>query len=376
MAAFLRARNEHTLRAYRQDLAVLATFLKVSSPEAAAEKLLQLRGGRANELALNFQAYLVEKKLSPATVNRRMSTLRALAKLGRMLGMISWSIEVENLGTEAYRDTLGPGTVAVLKMLDKLPATAKGVRDTVIVRLLHDLALRRGEVVSLDREHWSPERGALHVLGKKRLEREWITVPDVTRRALEAWLEIRGDDPGPMFQALDGKHFGHRLTGSAVFAIIRKLGISVGVVTRPHGLRHAAITGSLDKNGGNVRASARFSRHKNLDTLVKYDDNRLDLGGQMATLVALPEREGPAPAAAPRAKRRPTTWQAFAAFVERKAPGWDPTAADARAVGAFLRELRGQGVKRGLLEQVARAVSSKLPWWTGELPAELAKDID
>ena len=122
-----------------------------------------------------------------------------------------------------------------------------------------------------------------------------------------------------MFQALDDKHFGHRLTGSAVYEIIHKLGISVGVVTRPHGLRHTAITGSLDKNGGNVRASARFSRHKNLDTLTKYDDNRLDLGGQMATLVALPERLGVAPTA--ERARRPTPWEAFVAFVARRAPG-------------------------------------------------------
>lgn len=373
MAAFLRARNEHTLRAYGQDLDVLATFMGVATRELAAEKLLQLRGGRANELALNFQASLVEKGLSPATINRRMSTLRALAKLGRMLGMISWSIEVENLGTQAYRDTRGPGTVAILKMLDKLPATAKGVRDTLIVRLLHDVALRRGEIVSLDREHWSPERGALSVLGKKRLEREWVTIPEVTRRALEAWLEIRGDEPGPMFQALDDKHFGHRLTGSAVYEIIHKLGISVGVVTRPHGLRHTAITGSLDKNGGNVRASARFSRHKNLDTLTKYDDNRLDLGGQMATLVALPERLGVAPTA--ERARRPTPWEAFVAFVARRAPGRDPINAAPSVVAVFLRELKARGVAAEHAGRVARAVSSKLPWWTGELPAELAKEL-
>jgi integrase/recombinase XerC len=55
---------------------------------------------------------------------------------------------------------------------------------------------------------------------------------------------------------------------------------------RPHGLRHAGITTALDRTGGDVRAVARFSGHKKLDTLLIYDDNRRDLGGQVAGLVS------------------------------------------------------------------------------------------
>ena len=55
---------------------------------------------------------------------------------------------------------------------------------------------------------------------------------------------------------------------------------------RPHGLRHASITAALDITGGDVRAVQRFSRHRNLTTLTVYDDNRLDLGGKVARLVA------------------------------------------------------------------------------------------
>ncbi len=42
----------------------------------------------------------------------------------------------------------------------------------------------------------------------------------------------------------------------------------------------------LDLNGGDVRAVQRFSRHKDVRTLLAYDDNRQDLGGKMAGLVA------------------------------------------------------------------------------------------
>ena len=55
---------------------------------------------------------------------------------------------------------------------------------------------------------------------------------------------------------------------------------------RPHGLRHAAITAVLDRSGGNLRAAAKFSRHRDIRTLMIYDDNREDLGGAMARLIS------------------------------------------------------------------------------------------
>ena len=55
---------------------------------------------------------------------------------------------------------------------------------------------------------------------------------------------------------------------------------------RPHGVRHASITDALDCTNGNIRVVQRFSRHRDLRVLTRYDDNRRDLGGEMARLVA------------------------------------------------------------------------------------------
>jgi integrase/recombinase XerC len=51
---------------------------------------------------------------------------------------------------------------------------------------------------------------------------------------------------------------------------------------RAHGLRHSAITEALEENLGDIRKVPRFSRHRNVQTVIKYDDNRQDLGGQVA----------------------------------------------------------------------------------------------
>ena len=68
--------------------------------------------------------------------------------------------------------------------------------------------------------------------------------------------------------------------------VLKDLGKKAGIKTRPHGLRHSAITEALEATGGNIRAVARFSRHKNIQTLMIYDDNRQDLGGEIAKLIA------------------------------------------------------------------------------------------
>ena len=56
--------------------------------------------------------------------------------------------------------------------------------------------------------------------------------------------------------------------------------------TTPHGLRHQGITRALDLAHGDVRKVRRFSRHAKLETLLKYDDNRVDEAGAIARMLS------------------------------------------------------------------------------------------
>jgi integrase/recombinase XerC len=77
-----------------------------------------------------------------------------------------------------------------------------------------------------------------------------------------------------------------RLSAAGLYALVRRLGEQAGLKVWPHGLRHAAITEALDRTGGAVRAVQRFSRHRDLRTLIVYDDRRVDLAGDVARQVA------------------------------------------------------------------------------------------
>ncbi len=299
LSAFLAGRSPLTLRAYQRDLEDFRRYTDLATVAQAAALLLTQGHGAANGLALAYRADLVARGLAPASINRRLAAVRSLVKVARTLGLVPWALEVANVTSQGYRDTRGPGDEGyrrLLAALDRRRGPAAH-RDRAAVRLLFDLALRRGEVVSLDLAHLDlaadvPGRpGVVHVLGKGQTERVPLTLPEPTRAALAGWLAVRGPTPGPLFVNFDRarKGLGRRLTGRSLHRIVRALGQEAGLKeVRPHGLRHAAITAALDRTGGDIRAVQRFSRHRDVRVLTVYDDNREDLGGHVARLVASP----------------------------------------------------------------------------------------
>lgn len=284
MALFLESHRPTTMAAYRRDLEDFATFCGQATEQAVAE-LLALSAGEANRRVLSYRVHLRQRQLSPATINRRLAALRSLSKLARLLGHTGWTLEVGNLASEAYRDTRGPGRESVQSLLS---ASEKNPRDLAILRLLYDLGLRRAEVCALDLADW--EGGRLWVLGKGRLEKLPLELPQITRQALADWVAVRGSAPGPLFTSADrsGKGDG-RLTGRSVHRIVAGYATALGITARPHGLRHTAITEACKAAaaaGIGIEEVLDFSRHKSLSVLMRYRDRERNVQGKLAALVA------------------------------------------------------------------------------------------
>lgn len=279
LQAFLSNRNPNTLRNYRKALEDFQAFLGADSPEAAVSELFAMSHGDANAMVLSYKSELVEQKLAPNTVNVRLAAIKSIGKLARILGLVPWTLEVESLKVQAYRDTSGPGKGAILKAIEDLAQKTDPIslRDQAIIRTLYTYALRRKEVAGLNLEDYDPENSKLWILGKARLDQEPITVPPKTKISIDAWIAVRRPGPGALFTNFDpsGKG-GDRLSTKGIWRVVKKYGLG-----HTHGLRHSAITEAFDK-GMDVRTIQRFSRHKDPRTLMIYDDNRKDLGGEVA----------------------------------------------------------------------------------------------
>jgi integrase/recombinase XerC len=289
---FLTGRSKATVRAYQRDLEDFRQFTGAATVERAAEVFLQAGQGQANAIALRYRAHLLDRGLQPATVNRRLAALRSLVKLARLFGLVVWELETPNVRHEAYRDTRGPGKNVVREMLKQasLGTSPRLRRDCAILHLLYDLGLRRGEVVALDLADVELPQSRIQVRGKGRREKTPLTLPLPTLHALTEWLALRGETPGPLFTNFDRAKKGDgRLTADHVYRIVRNAGEQVGVKTRPHGLRHTAITEACkvaQSVGIGLEEVLDFSRHKSLQVLMLYRDRERNVQGQLATLIA------------------------------------------------------------------------------------------
>lgn len=244
--------------------------------------------------ALLADADQLARKLAPDTIDCPLSTLRRAVRVARRLGLVDWSLDVELLRSESYRDTAGPGLEGWRAILAAAEREAAGnspmaLRDLAIVRCLHDRGLRSIEVLRLDLADVDLEGKRLAVVGKGKQERSWLTINSPTAAALAGWIKARGPDRGPLMTRTDLGALGRpdRLTHAAVWRAVRRLGKLAGLASpaRPHGLRHQATTRLLDLTGGDVRRVRRVTRHAKLDTVAIYDDARQDFGGQLAELL-------------------------------------------------------------------------------------------
>ena len=295
-------RSPATKRAYASDLAGFFGAPGQVPPPTDVQAFLALP---APQVALRLAAYkgtMLTAGLAEATVNRRLAAVRSLLKFSHRLGLSQTDGRglVDSEKVRAYRDTRGTDLKA-LKRLLALPeelhgaGTVRTLRDSALLRLLCENALRRAEVCALRVRDFSLTGRTLAVLGKGRgTQKAPVTLSPKTAEAVAAYLLAAGHasgGDGPLFLSLDRRLAkagpqGAGLTPDGLHDLIGRYGAALGIRLTPHKLRHSAITAALDATGGDVRKVQKLSRHADLRTLTIYDDNRADLQGEVTGLLS------------------------------------------------------------------------------------------
>ncbi len=288
-----RSPSPHTRRVYRS--AIRDFFAAVADGEVTPERLAQfltLDQPQAFELVSQYHGQLIELRLAPATINRKLAALKSLVSYAAECGKCHYTLtNVKSEKLKPYRDTSGISSDAFKRMLDAVDIdTLKGKRDYAILLLLWGNALRRSEVVQTNIGDFDPETRTLRIYGKGRAgQAETVKLGKGALSALGDWLNARGDcDPNqPLFIAIHKSYYGHRLITHSLWKLVRKYALAAGITKpmSPHRIRHSSITAALDATGGDVRAVQKLSRHSNLNTLMIYDDNRSNEQGRITDLL-------------------------------------------------------------------------------------------
>ena len=281
-------RSPNTRRAYSKDI---NDFFRVIVDRQPTRDLvlefLHLEQTQAVRVVMDYKSKLIEKKLKPATVNRRLAAIRSLTAIGRKIGVCNYTLEdVKAEKYQAYRDTTGIDKDAIVRVLNLAKkarvanthrSRLKGIRNYALLRLLWGNALRRGEIAATNISDFDKLAATLLIIGKgSNGEKQTINLPPKTAIAIAQWLKARGEEneAAPLFVAVDNANYGKRLSGNAIYTMVDKLCAAAGISKKmsPHRIRHSAITAALDASDGNIRKVQKLSRHKDINTVMTIGD--------------------------------------------------------------------------------------------------------
>ncbi len=259
--------SPHTLRNYGADL---REFLDYFSPPGAAPPAL----AGIDLLSLReWLGYLYSRDQKPATIRRKLASLRALFRF------LSREHRIERDPARLLRLPRMPRTLPDVPNTEVTNALVDGAsrddlerpfpaRDRLLLELLYGCGLRISEAVGLNLEDFDRRERWARVRGKGRKERQ-VPYGSKSAGALDAYLEARQSETEP--HALFLNHRGSRLTDRGARNIVKFYATYVtgDSSIHPHTLRHAFATDLLS-HGADLRAIQELLGHARLSTTQKY----------------------------------------------------------------------------------------------------------
>ena len=179
-------------------------------------------------------------------------------------------------------------TPEIRRLVRSCDSSLAGLRDRALLLIGYAGALRRSELIGVDREHITFHAAAIELLiprskGDPEGEGQRISIgrgrslETCPVRALEAWLRISATEFGPVFRRVTrhGTVEPTRLSAEAVRLILLKRAALAGITgtelapITPHGLRAGFVTQAY-RAGARDDEIMQHTRHKHLATMRRY----------------------------------------------------------------------------------------------------------
>lgn len=271
------ARSEHTQRAYVNDLAQFANFIR---PQTCIDRIA------ADDIE-NWASKLREEGYAAASMKRKLATLRVFFRYWIRRTHLSSSPMSElriNFGpTQKLPKFLKQAEMtSLLSVAQELVRKTKiqhdgqindgfiALRNLALLRLLFATGIRVGEAASLNLSDYSHDDNSFRILGKGQRPRLAFLVAEVAIECHHQYLDIRRSiDVGT--NALFLNSSGQRLSTQGIAYSLRILAESASLSRRvtPHMLRHTAATYLL-RNGADLRIVQEFLGHASIVTTQRY----------------------------------------------------------------------------------------------------------
>jgi len=255
----------HTTVAYRGDLEQFLAFLNsIGNPSINQLKATHVRA---------WMSDMMQHKIAPRSIHRKISSLRALMKHLRKDGSINHDPLIKITVPKTPKHLVKDIPAEDLKnMFERFPwnEVEHGERDRLLLLLFYTSGMRLSELVGLKTSDVDLSRNTLRVLGKRNkvrlipLHDEGIDLLKIYVATIEKGYLFTLESGQPLYPV-----FVYRLVNKYL-----KL-FSHASKTSPHVLRHSFATHMLN-NGANLMAIKDILGHANLSATQVYTKNSFE----------------------------------------------------------------------------------------------------
>ncbi|WP_348725104.1 tyrosine recombinase XerC [Parabacteroides goldsteinii] len=259
--------SNYTIEAYSKDLRQFEEYVKLN------KESVFVPGDVDADLVRSWIVSLMDEKISPVSVNRKLSSLKSFFKFLMKQGSIS---------VNPLRLITGPKTKKPLPYFvrdkemellldgDGFDEDFEGVRDRLILEMLYDTGIRRSELIGI--QDFDVDFGAMQIrVTGKRNKQRLIPFAEGLKNLIQAYTEVRNREVGSESGWFFVRKNGERLSAGIVYTIVKKKLSEIPTLAKrsPHVLRHSFATSMLN-NGAELNAVKELLGHSSLASTSVY----------------------------------------------------------------------------------------------------------
>lgn len=260
--------SEHTIKSYSTDINQFTLFL--SSEFQIEDKINEI----SFQIIRTWIASLLEKGISPRSVNRKISTLKTYFKF---LLRETKLIENPMIKVVAPKSKKRLPVFIEQDQIESLLSEVQfekgfiGQRNKLIIELFYVTGIRLSELINIKISDVDFNNQSIKVLGKRNKER---IIPLSSNVVNDLNLFIKSNKQSKyLFTNLEGD----KLYNKLVYRVVNKYIGKISSINKksPHILRHTFATHMLN-NGADINAIKELLGHTNLSATQVYTHNTIE----------------------------------------------------------------------------------------------------
>lgn len=241
-----------------------------------------------------LRAHLASR-LAPNTANKVLAAVRGVLRASWRMGRLSADhlyrcTDVRPVKGGAKEQGRSLSRQELKALFSACGEGNAGARDAAALACMY--GCRRSEPVALDLSDYDPRSGRLRIRHAKGNKNRDVYLTNGAKKAMDRWLEVREDEPGPLLLPVDaiGRIGSRRLHDQALYQLCKRLAERAGIEPfSPHDLRRTFAGDMLDA-GADLALVQQLMGHSSPSTTAGYDRRPEAARQRAAGLVSVPFR--------------------------------------------------------------------------------------